>query len=144
MDPVGATDAERVLVLDGAFRNGGFEALEVVFDDPRSVANLQGRGGVPDVGRGQAVMHPARLGAKRVGDGLQERQRVVVNLDLVAVDVCDVVAGVGGDQLGVFARHDALVGPGVDDGDLDIKPAPPLRVVGPERGHCCALVAGDH
>ena len=61
-----------------------------------------------------------------------------------AVDVGDVVAGVGGDELGVFAGDDALVGPGVDDGDFDIEPAPPLGVIGPERGHFRALIAGDH
>ena len=144
VDPVRAADAERVLVLDGPLRDRRFEPLEIILDDPRGVANLERRSSVPDVGGGQSVVDPARLGAERVGDRLQERQRVVVNLDLVAVDVGDVVAGVGGNQIGVFARDDPLVGPGVDDGDLDIEPAPPLGVIGPERGHLRALVAGDH
>ena len=49
MDAVGASDAERVLVLDGALRDRCFEAFEVVLDDPGGVADLEGGGGVPDV-----------------------------------------------------------------------------------------------
>ena len=89
-------------------------------------------------------MHPARLRAEALADRLQERVRVVVDLDLVAVDVGRHEAGVRGDLLGVLAGHDALVGPGLHDRDLDIEPAAPLGVVGPERRHLGALVAGDH
>ena len=144
VDAVSAADAERVLVLDGALGDRCFEAFEVVLDDPGGVADLEGGCGVPDVGGGQSVVDPARLGAERVGDGAEEGEGVVVDLGLVTVDVGDVVARVGGDELGVFPGHDALVGPGVDDGDFDIEPAPPLGVIGPERGHFRALVAGDH
>ena len=144
VDPVRASDAEGVLVFDGALGDGGFEPFEVVFDDASGVADLEGGGGVPDVGGGESVVDPARLGPERVGDGAEEGERVVVDFGLVAVDVGDVVAGVGGDEFGVLAGDDALVGPGVDDGDLDIEPAPPLGVIGPERGHLRPLVAGDH
>ena len=90
------------------------------------------------------MVHPARLRPKRVRHRAEKRKRVVVNLSLVTINVGRDETGVSCDQISVLARHDALVRPGVDNRNLDVKPALPFRVVSPQRGHRRALIAGNH
>ena len=80
VDAVRAAHHQGVLVLA---RLGGQDRLEPPqfgLQQRRRVAQLQRRGRVPDVRRGQPQVHPAPLVAQGVRDGAQERGHVVVGL----------------------------------------------------------------
>src|SRR3954447_6350760 len=145
VDPVRPADADRVPLLFGARGDKGEGALDPVEDEDAGLLDLQGKGGVDDVGRRQAEMDPAALGAELLRHGVDEGGRVVVG------DALDLGDPLGRRHLRPRANRGDIVcgnrtdlGPRLECRELDVAPPRELALVRPDPGHGRAGVARDH
>ena len=115
-------------------------------DDGGGFFELEGLGGVDDVGGGEAVVEPAGvLGVVDVlGDGGGEGDDVVADLGLDLVDAVDGEVALVADGVGGGLRDEAELGEGLGGGDFDREPAAVFVGVGPDAAHRGASVTGDH
>ena len=145
MDPVRAADADRVTVLLREPDDRSECGVDALDDQPAGVLNLQGERGVDDVGRGEAVVEPAALGADLFGDGVDECCKVVVGRLL---DLGNTLrrrnARARADRGDVARRHDPKLCPCVERGQLHVEPARQLALFRPDPAHLRTGVAGDH
>src|SRR5438445_2709070 len=78
VDTVRASDADGVPVLIGPSDHSRERAVDALADEAARVLNLEGKGGVDDVGRRESVVEPASLRPKLLGHGINEGRRIVV------------------------------------------------------------------
>jgi hypothetical protein len=90
VDAVGAADADRVLVLEGAALERRQQRVHVRQQQVGGAGQLHVEAGVEHVGRGHALMHEARFGADDLGQMGQEGDDVMLGLALDLVDALDV------------------------------------------------------
>ena len=120
------------------------EALQVLRDDLRGLADQQRLRGIDDIVGGEAVVEPAGIGADDFGDRGGEGDDVVADLGFDFVDALDAGSrrargwpgGVFGDQAGF--------GEGFGGGDFDGEPGAEAVFVAPDAAHLGAGIAGDH
>ena len=86
MDAVAASDADRVLVLEGPALERRQQSIEVIQQNVGSLLQLHRQAGVEHVGGGHALMHEARRRPDMFGDIGQEGDDVVLGLALDFVD----------------------------------------------------------
>lgn len=146
VDAVGAADDGGVLELDRAALEDVREGDDAGADDGRCLADLQGLGGVDDVGGGEAVVEPTRvLGVRDVlGDGSGEGDDIVLDLCLDGVDALDGEVALVADGIGGLLRDEAEARECLGGGGLHLEPAAVLVLVGPDAAHSGACVAGNH
>jgi len=132
-------------VLLGPCRHDGERAVEPGDDQRAGLADLEGERRVDDVGGGEAVVEPAAFVAQLLGDGVDERRRVVMErrLDLRHALGCRALR-VLLQRLRRVGGHDPELGPGRRGGELDLEPGLEPALVRPDAGHGRAGVAGDH
>ena len=134
-------------MLAGALQHRRQRAVEAGEQLGARRSQLQGEAGVDDIGRGEAVVEPARLLADLLGDGLGEGDHVVVRAPL------DLLGALDERRIGVRARahgghgalgHDTELLPGRQRGELDLEPAAQAPLVAPDGCKPGERVAGDH
>ena len=115
-------------------------------DDGGGFSELEGLGGVDDVGGGEAVVEPAGgVGICDVlGDGGGEGDYVVSDFGFDLLDARDGEAAAIADGVGGDLGHDACGGEGLGSCDFDAEPAAVFVFVGPDAAHLGQRVAGDH
>ena len=136
---------ERAAVLLGARCHDGECAVERGDDQRAGLADLERKRRVDDVGGGEAVVEPAPFFAELLGDGVDERRRVVVQCRL---DLGDALGRRGLrlllQRLRRLGGHDSELGPGRRRRELHLEPRFEPALVRPDPGHRGAGVAGDH
>ena len=144
MDAVGAADDRGVLELDGAALEDICEGDDAGADDGGGFFELEGLGGVDDVGGGEAVVEPARVfgGVNVLGDGGGEGNDVVADFGFDLVDAVDGKGSLVADGVGGGLWDEAEFGKGLGGGDFDSEPAAVFVLVGPDAAHGGASVAG--
>ena len=110
----------------------------------RRVAQLERRRRVPDIGGRQPQVHPAPLRPQPLGDRAQERRHLVMRLGLVPIDLRQREARLLRDRFGLLERHRSLRRPRLQRRYLNLEPALVLGLIGPDRRHGRAGVAGNH
>ena len=145
VDAVRPPDRDRLAMLlrSGDDRREG--ALDPVEHERPGLADLERQRGVEHVRRGEAVVEPAPFLAELLRHRVDERGDVVVRARL------DLRHPLGArrhrprpDRVDRLVRHDAGLGPPVERRQLDVEPAPQLRLVRPDRRHGRAGVARNH
>jgi hypothetical protein len=151
VDAVGAADDGSVLELDGATLEGFGEGDDASADEGGGFLELEGLGGVDDVGAGEAVVEPAggllfqiRGDVDVLGYGGGEGDDVVADFGLDLVDAGYGEVAAVADGVGCGLRDEAEFGEGLRGGDLNREPAAVLVLVGPDASHGWACVARDH
>ena len=144
VDAVSAADHGRVFELPGAALEDFGEALQILRDDLRRLADEQGLRGVDDVVGGEAVVEPAGVRADDFGDGGGEGDDVVADFGFDLVDAFDAEVGALADGLGGVFGDEAGFGEGFGGGDFDGQPGAEAVFVAPDAGHLGAGVARDH
>ena len=82
MNPVRATDADRMPVGFGLGDDGGGRPVDPVEQQLSRILDLERERRIDDIGGGQAVMHPVSFRPELLGDGVDERGGVVVGQQL--------------------------------------------------------------
>ena len=144
VDAVRAPDAEGVGVPQRQLAQGRRQRRLLAQQQVAGAADRQGEPGVEHVGRGQAVVDPARRRPHPLGDVGEEGDHVVVGRPLELLGALDGEAGARLDLGQVLGRDHPARRPGAADGQLDLQPARQLGLLGPDRGHRGAGVARDH
>ncbi len=140
---VRSADRRRVAVLLGPREQRGVDRVDVVEQDPSRVSELERQSRVDDVGRREPVVKPASVLTHLLGDGLGEREHVMVGAILDLADPGHVDAGPlahGRDRVG---RHDAQLGPARHRRDLNVQPPGEPALVRPDGAHGGTGIAGD-
>ena len=114
-------------------------------DDCGGFFELEGLGGVDDVGRGEAVVEPAGVlrGVDVLGDGGGEGDDVVTDFGFDLIDAVDGEGALVADGIGGGLGDEAEFSESLGGGDLDGEPAAVLVVVGPDAAHGGACIAGN-
>ena len=147
VDAVRAADGERVLVLLGAALERLHQALDVCDQQIGAARELDCEAGVEHVGRREARVHVARLGADDLGQVGQERDDIVLDLALDRIDARDVefcAVALVPDFLGGLFGHQAELGHGVGGVCLDLEPDAEAGFRLPDFRRLGAAVARDH
>ena len=147
MDAVAAADADRVLMLKGAFLQRGEDLVHIGQKDVGGADKLDVQRGVQNVRGGHALMDKARvLGADMFGQMRQEGDDIMLGDRLDLVDARHIEFHVlrAPHRLGIRLRDHAKGGLGVAGMGLDLIPDAELRLGRPDRNHLGAGIAGDH
>ena len=110
VDAVSAADHGSVFELPGAALEDFGEALQVLRDHLRSLADKQGLRGVDDVVGGEAVVEPTGVRADDFGDRRGKGDDVVADLGFDLVDALDAEVGAFADGVGGVHGHEAGFG----------------------------------
>ena len=135
VDAVGAADDWGAFELRGAAGEDVGELQDAFADLGGGFLELEGLGGVYDVGGGEAVVEPAGFGADVLGYRGGEGDDVVLDLGFNLVDAVDGEGGLVADGVGGFLGDDSGFGEGLRGGDFDLEPAAVFIFVGPDAGH---------
>jgi hypothetical protein len=144
VDAVGAADGGRVLEFDGALA----QDVAKPHNASRMIQRLrecQRLRGVDDIGGGETVVQPARVGTDALGDRSGKGENVVPRLGFDLVDAFDGEAGTLRRASAAAADgNDAGAGRARGRGELHAQPVLVLALLGPDGGHRRPGVAGDH
>jgi hypothetical protein len=147
MDAVAAADGDRVLVLEGAFLQGGQQQVEVGQQQVGGPHQLHVQAGVQHVRRGHALVHEARFRADDFGQVGQEGDDVMLHFGLDGVDARHVELASRLSQT-VFAAPPAGITPSsacASQACASISnQMRNFRARRPDGGHFGAGIAGDH
>ena len=144
VDAVGAADAERVAVLEGAPHQGVAVGRRTSKQDDPGLLDLERERGVEHIGGGQAVVDPAPLGPDLRRDHVDEGGDVVVGGPLPLLDRLDRERGARAAGLGRLGRHDPLGCERVGHRQLDRQPAVHLAMRRPDAADLLSRIAPDH
>ena len=144
VDAVGAADAEHVAEFARAPDQRIAVDARAGDDDLAGLLQLQCQRVVDDVVGGEAVVEPAAGVADRRRDHVDERRHVMTGGPLALLDRLDgegrLLAALAGVRLG----DHALLGPGIDGGELHLKERLHASLRRPDGADLLAGVAGDH
>ena len=133
--PMSTADGRSVAELARAFGDGCFQARRRSRDPIHSAGHLQGKRGVDDVARREAVVHPcARRRANTLLDDVDERRDIVLRHLFALVDPVDIETGTLAHRTGVLFGNDAELSPRLDGQNLDFEPCTEARFVGEQTG----------
>jgi len=136
VDPVGAPDRRGGAELVRPRRDHLFEPGGGGEEEVESPGELEGEGGVDDVGRREPVVDPRPLGLADAGlHHVDEGGHVVLGYALALLDRGDVEAGPLPHEPGGLGRYDPEPGPRLHGQDLDLEPGAEARLVGEEGSH---------
>ncbi len=147
VDAVRSTDADGVLVLDGATLDGGEERIHVGEQKVGGLDQLDVEAGVEDIGGSHALMDEAGIGADNLSQVGKEGDDVVLGFALDFIDAVDVEGGVAAlfpDGLRGLFRNDSEFGQCIAGMGLDLEPDPELRFRRPDCDHFRAGVTRYH
>ncbi len=144
VNPVGAADHHRVLVLEGAGLHRLAESIEIGEKKVESIANHERESGVDDIGRSEAVVEEPAFRPHVLGDRTHEGDDVMTDVLLDGVDAGHVETRLLEQDVARRLRHHASPGQGVGGREFDLQPGREAILVRPDAGHLRPGVTGDH
>ena len=141
---MGATRHHGVALLAGATDDDNNERVEFSEDEATRGAQLQRECRVNDITTGETEVEVAPLGADRLGNGVHEGERVVIERRLELRDACEVHFGARSDRLRRSGGDVAALRLRLGDGDLHTKCRLPAGSLTPDGSHLWTCVALNH